>query len=96
MLLDGRRDEMSCFQARDIEHEEKKTVTNRVQATNPQVKHKKCQQSGRDWHPKLQCPAKAKTCNKCFKNNHFANVCCSSQPRQPQKPQKNKLENNQL
>ena len=89
MLLDGRRDEMSSFQALDIEHGENKTVTYRSQATSPQLKHKKCQQSGRDWHPKLQCPAKEKTCNKCFGNNHFANVC--RQPRQPQKQQKNKV-----
>ena len=49
MLLDGCRDEMSCFQARDIEHGENQTVTNRGQATNPRLKHKKGQNCGRDW-----------------------------------------------
>ena len=41
MPFHNHRDEMSCFQARDIEHWENKTINNRVQATNPQVKYKK-------------------------------------------------------
>ena len=36
---------------------------------------KKCGNCGRKHGPKEHCPAQGKTCNKCGKFNHFANVC---------------------
>jgi len=42
---------------------------------------KSCQQCGRDPHAEgSDCPAKGKTCNKCPRGNHFANMCHSTTP----------------
>ena len=41
-----------------------------------QVKIQKCKKCGRS-HPPRQCPAYGKTCLKCKKLNHFANMCKS-------------------
>ncbi|KAK7016375.1 hypothetical protein SK128_024409, partial [Halocaridina rubra] len=34
----------------------------------------RCKYCGRSYQPR-KCPANGKTCNKCKKNNYFANVC---------------------
>ena len=94
MLLDGRRDEMSEFQARDIESKDETPITNRVRADTQfkkSNKASKCGNCGGAWHPKDKCPAQGKTCRKCSKNNHFARVCRSSAQDNQQKPEKPKF-----
>ena len=81
MLLDGRRDEMSEFQAKEIESKEDiQQYSHRFTASNKPGKQKlnvppKCGSYGGSRHPKDQCPAYGKTCHKCAKSNHFASVC---------------------
>ena len=81
MLLDGRRDEMSSYQAKDIESKSEETlVTNRFQTqqTKPKAnKERKCYNCGGAWPHEHSCPAKGKVCRKCQKNDHFARVCRS-------------------
>ena len=74
MLIDGRRDETSDYQAKDIESKEGYTEnTNRLE-----MKPKKtCNNCGGEWPHLAQCPAKGKTCRKCGKANHFQVVCRS-------------------
>ena len=90
MLLDGRRNEMSEFQAKDIESKDEQPITNRVRADTQQRNNKasKCGNCGGAWHPKDKCPAQGKTCRKCSKNNHFARVCRSSAQDNRQKSEK--------
>ena len=81
MLLDGRRDEMSSYQAKDIESKTEETLaTNRFQTqqTKPKAnKERKCYNCGGAWPHEHRCPAKGKVCRKCQKNDHFARVCRS-------------------
>ena len=77
MLLDGRRDEISHYQSKEIEAqkpERRAEETNRITATKPAFK---CQNCGRAPHHDTICPAKGKECNHCGKLNHFARVCLS-------------------
>ena len=71
MLLEGRRDEQSKYQAQQIESKVEPTVgeTNKLEQGN------KCRNCGREYPHSSACPAKRKTCNKCGKQNHFAAVC---------------------
>ena len=79
MLLEGRRDEQSAFQAKDIESKEPIAAdANRIvvnaNRTDTQ-KSSKCYSCGRAYPHNGTCPAKGKECNNCGKMNHFSNVC---------------------
>ena len=74
MLLEGRRDEQSKYQAKDIEAKEPiNAETHKVNTKKPS----KCYNCGKQFPHKGECPAKGKTCNACGKSNHFAIVCRS-------------------
>ena len=78
MLLDGRRDEISHYQSKEMEAQkpERRTEeTNRITAAQPALK---CRNCGRAPHQGTACPAKGKQYNKCGKPNHFARVCFSN------------------
>ena len=69
ILLDGRRDELSAYQARDIESKDANS-----DGVN-QMASKTCRNCGGAWPHAGQCPANGKQCRKCQKPNHFARVC---------------------
>ena len=91
ILLDGRRDEQSTYQARDIESKESK------QDNLNEVRSKQqCHFCGGSYpHSKGLCPAKGKDCRKCGKRNHFAKVCRSKQQQSPSDKSKKREQNNQ-
>ncbi len=63
MLIDGRRDEMSSYQAKDIESKEKTVAeTNRMETK----KVSKCYSCGRAYPHTGPCPAQGKECNHCL------------------------------
>ena len=76
MLLEGRRDEQSAFQAKEIECKEKPVAETNRMATK---KVSKCYSCGRAFPHNGPCPAKGKECNHCGKMNHFSNVCKDKQ-----------------
>ena len=79
MLLEGRRDEQSKYQAKDIEAKEPiNAETHKVNTKKPS----KCYNCGQQFPHKGECPAKGKTCNACGKSNHFAIVCRSGKNKQ--------------
>ncbi|XP_028414345.1 uncharacterized protein K02A2.6-like [Dendronephthya gigantea] len=80
ILIDGRRAEMSTFQARDIES--KDTNTDRVNKVSSKTTSKTCHNCGGTYPHEGQCPAKGKECRKCQKLNHFARVCRGKMQRQ--------------
>ena len=59
-----------------ITHDRKKQFSSK----QDQLKQQQCAECGKSHHAKgrSSCPAWQKTCNKCKKLNHFANVCRSS------------------
>ena len=63
MLLEGRRDQQSKYQAQQIESKVEPTVgeTNKLEQGN------KCRNCGREYPHSSACPAKGKTCNKSGK-----------------------------
>ena len=75
ILLEGRRDEQSAFQAKDIESKEETVAdANRIIADTSRTetkKRSKCFSSGRAYRHKGTCPEKGKECNNCGKMNHF-------------------------
>ena len=79
MLIEGRRDEQSTFQTKEIESKETKDgEKNRLaqQHGNNISNYKStCKNCGREFPHKGACPARGKTCNNCGKPNHFATVC---------------------
>ena len=78
MLLEGRRDEQSTYQAKQIESKEPTDgETNKVEhkASSSSI----CRNCGRNYPHTGVCPAKGKTCNSCGKSNHFAVVCRGKQ-----------------
>eukprot|EP00794_Sanderia_malayensis_P000736 gene736-biopygen16 len=76
MLLDGRREEMSAYQTRDIEsNESTSAAVHQIKSTNKQGK--KCFTCGGEYPHKGDCPAKGKQCGSCGKQGHFAIVCRS-------------------
>ena len=88
MLLDGRRDEISKFQSKEIEGKpDCREETNQVT-----IKSRKCRNCGSSHSHTSLCPAKGKECHYCGKPNHFANVCRgkSRDSHKPQKPEKRK------
>ena len=85
MLLDGRRDESSTYQARKIEEKEPLSAeTNQFQQKKGHT-GKSCRNCGGNYPHKGACPAKGKQCRKCLKNNHFAAVC-RGRPEKAEKP----------
>ena len=86
LLLEGRRAEMSEFQASEIEKDSvqqhkiqavktKKPAAKSFRNPGPQSKCRSC--GGVLPHREKPCPAKGKTCHKCNKLNHFAKFCFS-------------------
>ena len=73
MLLDGRRDETSSYQAKEIENtaEPAHASTQQMKTTS----EKQCRYCGGVFPHKTVCPAKGKECHKCGRRNHFASVC---------------------
>ena len=96
MLIEGRRDEQSAFQTKDIESKETKDgETNRLEQThrnNNNNSKSKCRNCGREFPHIGTCPARGKTCSNCGKSNHFATVCRAKQNpvRLPRKTTKGK------
>ena len=81
MLLDGRRDEISHFQAKENESrksERRAEGTNQIIAAKSTQKSQNC---GRAPHQDNVCPAKGKACRNCGKFNHFARLCLSKAPK---------------
>ncbi|CAB4007481.1 PREDICTED: uncharacterized protein K02A2.6-like [Paramuricea clavata] len=84
MLLEGRRDEQSKYQAQQIESKEQtdgkanklEQKPNNGNFSNSSVI---CRNCGRAYPHTGACPAKGKTCNNCGKPNHFAAVCRGKQ-----------------
>lgn len=77
MLLDGRRDEQSKYQNKDIESNTGQSSERHEEANNiepDKANSRKCYNCGGMHYPG-KCPAKGKQCLKCNKMNHFAKVC---------------------
>ncbi len=74
MLLEGRRDEQSTYQAKQIESKESIVgETNKIeQKPSTSVT---CRNCGRNYPHTGACHAKGKICNNRGKPNHFAAVC---------------------
>ena len=86
MLIDGRRDETSSYQAKEIESKEEIAETaHRFDTKTNNRSQKQCGNCGGKFPHKGSCPAKGKTCRNCNISNHFAVVCRSSKPSKPQK-----------
>ena len=86
LLLLGRQDEMSRFQAADIEGKEAEDINfihRRKGFTQRKTSHKsarakQCNNCGGEWpHQDGPCPASGQTCRNCKKLNHFARMCRS-------------------
>ena len=94
LLLEGRRAEMSAYQAAEME---KKTddvqavkVPERRNKTRPRKQN--CRSCGGKFpHKNKPCPAQGQTCHKCGKSNHFAKYCFSSNMSETVKTQKPKV-----
>lgn len=85
MLLDGRRDEQSAYQAKNIEAKEQQLEeTHKI--TTP--KSLKCRQCEGQYSHEASCPARGEQCRKCGKQNHFASVCCGKAQTSTTKPRK--------
>ena len=90
ILVDGRRDEQSTYQARDIESKESK-----LDNLNEVRSKQQCHFCGGSYpHSKGPCPAKGKECRKSGKRNHFAKVCRSKQQQFPSDKSKKREQNN--
>ena len=87
MLIEGRRDQQSAYQAKQIEEPsdgETKKLEQQPRASSGVI----CRNCGRAYPHEGACPAKGKTCNYCKKPNHFAAVFRGKQKEtQPSKPQ---------
>ena len=66
MLLEGRRDEQSAYQARDIESKDvKEAETNKITTKQEQQSDQQtCRNCGRSYPHEGRCPATGKVCNK--------------------------------
>ena len=82
MLVDGRRDEISTYQSREIEstgHSDAQTHQIRPRQRKDNFNTKPSRNCGGTFpHKDFSCPAKGKECNLCKKPNHFASVCRSA------------------
>ena len=77
MLLGGRRDEQSAFQAKDIELTSTDSVMTTFDEIDALSSRAKCRNCGGSFPHKGPCPAKGKQCRSCGKLNHFQSVCRS-------------------
>ncbi len=98
MLLDGRRDESSAYQAKSIEANKPDIENTHRIHTSQSTSNKNCGHCGGKMPHTGQCPARGKTCRKCNKQNHFAAVCRSSKPAstQARKSQSNARNNSRF
>ena len=71
MLLDGRRDEMSKFQSKEIEGK----PGSREETNQVTVAPRKCRNCGGSHSHNSPCPAQGLECHYCGKSKHFAKVC---------------------
>ena len=86
MLLEGRRDEQSSYQIKEIESKEPTEAnTNKLDGKSTKTEAKTCHYCGREYPHVGQCPAKGQTCRTCGKTNHFARVCQSKTKQVTQK-----------
>ena len=76
MLVEGRRDEQSTYQAKQIES--KDTVAGEANKLGTSTT---CRNCGHAYPHTGDCPAKGKTCNSCGKLNHFVAACRGKQQR---------------
>ena len=78
MLIEGRRDEQSTFQTKEIKSKETKDgETNKLEQhyrNNNSNCKSTCKNCGREFPHKGPCPARGKTCNSCGKQNRFPTV----------------------
>ena len=78
MLVDGRRDEISAYQSREIEstgHSDAQTYQIRPRQKKDNFNTKPCRNCGGIFpHKDSRCPAKGRECYVCKKPNHFASV----------------------
>ena len=78
MLLEGRHDEQSTYQVKQIESKEPTDgETNKIEQKPSTIII--CRNCERNYPHMGACPAKGKTCNKCGKLNHFAAACRGKQ-----------------
>ena len=79
MLVDGRCDEISTYQSREIEstgHSDAQTHQLRPRQKQDNFNTKSCRNCGGTFpHKDSSGPAKGRECNLCKKPNHFASVC---------------------
>ena len=95
LLLLGRQEEMSTFQAAAIAGKETEDISYFQKKPNPTQRSgsrdsqgKTCRNCGGVWpHRHSDCPAKGKPCRNCKKLNHFAKVCRSKVIRSQTAPQ---------
>ncbi|CAB4044653.1 Hypothetical predicted protein, partial [Paramuricea clavata] len=83
MLLEGRRDEQSTFQAKDIESTSPDSATSTFDEIDALYRPTGCRNCGGSFPHKGLCHAKGKQCRKCGKLNHFQSVCRSRPIAQP-------------
>ena len=86
ILVDGRREEQSSYQARNIESKDSPRDN-----LNEMNSKQQCHFCGGPYpHGNTPCPAKGKLCRKCGKANHFSKVCRSKPQKQnPKNKRKN-------
>ena len=73
MLLQGRRDEQSSYQIKNIESKEPTEANaNKLDGKSTKPEAKTCHYCGREYPHVGQCPAKGQTCCTCGKTNHFS------------------------
>ena len=89
-ILNGQCDELSAYQACDIESKDERNKFN-SDGVN-QMASTMCRNCEGAWPHKGKCPAHSKQCCKCQKPNHLAQVCqgqlqCQNQPGRSMKHQ---------
>ncbi|XP_065058439.1 uncharacterized protein LOC135686182 [Rhopilema esculentum] len=75
MLLEGRRDEQSTLQVKEIESKDKNFAEANKLTTRHTQGPLKCFSCGGSYPHTGTCPAKGRECKMCNKQGHFANVC---------------------
>ncbi|XP_065067305.1 uncharacterized protein K02A2.6-like [Rhopilema esculentum] len=75
MLLEGRRDEQSTLQVKEIESKDKNFAEANKLTTRHTQGSLKCFNCGGSYPHTGTCPAKGRECKICKKQGHFANVC---------------------
>ena len=89
LLLEGRRAEMSTYQAAEIEKKADNVHADNTPEGRNKTRPRKqtCQSCGGKFpHQNKPCPAQGQTCHKCGKPSHFAKYCFSSKTSDTAKP----------